>query len=215
MELSKKIPKLKAWADNEFGYALWGSKINFEFPTVNLQEYAARWDELQASSNPFATVVMAHLKAQETQGHAEERYAWKFNLIRELYKKGYDRQKIINLFHFIDWIMRLPSELDDRLWQAIQQIEEEQRMPYISTVEQRAIKRGLEQGLEQGMEKGLQQGALRQLLRLLHHRFGTVPTEVQQSLQPLAVDQLEQLLDVALTIHTLAEFTTHIPVQES
>ena len=88
-------------------------------------------------------------------------------------------------------------------------------MPYISTIERKATEKGMEKGMEKGIEKGLQQGALRQLLRLLHHRFGDVSAEVQQMLQPLAIDQLEQLLDVALTIHTLAEFTTHIPILEA
>jgi hypothetical protein len=62
-----------------------------------------------------------------------------------------------------------------------------------------------------GMEKGLQQGALRQLLRLLHHRFQNIPEEVQTRLQLLSVEQLEQLLDVALTVAALPDFVIRLP----
>jgi len=59
------------------------------FPTVKLLDYRARWAELEASQNPFATVVMAHLKAQETQADSEARKAAKWQLLRRLYEQGY------------------------------------------------------------------------------------------------------------------------------
>lgn len=58
--------------------------MGFEFPVVKLLDYRERWAELEESQNPFATVVMAHLKAQETRHADEERKAWKFNLVRRL-----------------------------------------------------------------------------------------------------------------------------------
>ena len=44
------------WRPSEFGYALWDCEISLRFPTVKLLDYGARWDELDASSNPFAIV---------------------------------------------------------------------------------------------------------------------------------------------------------------
>ncbi len=43
---------------------LWDCKVRIDFPAVKLRGYNQRWDELEASANPFATVVMAHLKAR-------------------------------------------------------------------------------------------------------------------------------------------------------
>jgi len=34
------------------------------------------------------------------------------------------------LFKFIDWVMRLPEELENSFWQKVIQYEEEKKMPY-------------------------------------------------------------------------------------
>jgi hypothetical protein len=47
--------------------------------------------------------------------------------------------------------------------------------------------------------------------RLLHHRFQTVPAAVQTRLQGLPLEQLEQLLDVALSTTTINEFADQSP----
>jgi hypothetical protein len=65
-----------------------------------------------------------------------------------LYQQGYQRQDVINLFRFIDWLMSLPKNLEQEFWREIRQLEEETRMPYITSVE----RLGIEQGIEQGMQ---------------------------------------------------------------
>jgi len=35
---------------------------------------------------------------------------------------------VIRLFEFIDWVMALPEELDQGLWQEIHEMEEEKKM---------------------------------------------------------------------------------------
>ncbi len=52
---------------------------------------------------------MAHLKANKTRVDDEDRKRWKLYLTKRLYELGYRREDIINLFRFIDWVMRLPS----------------------------------------------------------------------------------------------------------
>lgn len=65
---------------------------------------------------------------------------------------------------------------------------------------------------QQGLEQGLQQGARRQLLRLLTTRFGSVPEDVDICLQSVALNQLENLVEVALSVETVAEFTNYLSV---
>ncbi|MEI2689585.1 MAG: hypothetical protein V9H69_07660 [Anaerolineae bacterium] len=55
------------WRPQQFGYELWGCRAKLDFPTVKLLDYRKQWSKLEFSVNPFATVVMAHLKAQETR----------------------------------------------------------------------------------------------------------------------------------------------------
>ncbi len=42
----------------------------------------------QKSSNPFAIVVMAHLKAKETRRNLGDRQRWKWILAKQLYQTG-------------------------------------------------------------------------------------------------------------------------------
>ncbi|WP_287079934.1 MULTISPECIES: hypothetical protein [unclassified Microcystis] len=48
-----------------------------------------------------------------------------------MYEQGYQREDILNLFKFIDWLMSLPAELEQEFQQELNQYEEEKRMPYI------------------------------------------------------------------------------------
>lgn len=52
----------KKWRPESYGFSLPGTSLNFEFSMMKLLDYRGRWEELEASQNPFAWVVMAHLK---------------------------------------------------------------------------------------------------------------------------------------------------------
>jgi hypothetical protein len=67
-----------------------------------------------------------------------------------------------------------------------------------------------EAATEQGLQQGLRQGALRQLLRLLTTRFGSVSPFIEQGLQPLSLNQLEDLVEVALSVDSLEQFASHL-----
>jgi hypothetical protein len=142
----------RSFRPNEFGIELWGCLVSFKFPIVKLLDYKQQWSALEASSNPFATVVMAHLKAQETRSDATGRFASKLAITRRLYDLGYEREDVINLFGFIDWVMSLPEELEQEFQQQIQQLEEERRMPYITSVERSGIRQGLLEGISLGLK---------------------------------------------------------------
>jgi hypothetical protein len=61
------------WRPDHFSYELWDCAVDFRFPVAKLATYAHRRDELEASANPFATVVLTHLAARETRGDALSR----------------------------------------------------------------------------------------------------------------------------------------------
>ncbi len=70
---------------------------------------------------------------------------------------------------------------------------------------------GIEPSLQPDALQMQQQGALRMLRRLLQRRFESVPEEVHNRLTTYSVEQLEELLDVALTVDSLAEFVNSLP----
>ena len=80
---------------------------------MKLLDYRDRWDELEASQNPFAWVVMAHLKMQEKKGDDPSRKVWKMRLVRGLHESGYIKTDILNLFKFLDWLLSLPRQLEN------------------------------------------------------------------------------------------------------
>ena len=53
------------WRPNQYGYNYPDCGLHFRFETVKLLDYQNRWTKLEKSDNPFATVVMAHLKTQQ------------------------------------------------------------------------------------------------------------------------------------------------------
>ena len=83
-------------------------------------------------------------------------------------------------------------------------------MPYVTSVERLATKRGMERGLQEGIQQGMQQGEIAVLKRLLHKRFGELPEEVELRLQKATLEQLEVWTDRVLDAQTLAEvFGSH------
>lgn len=140
------------WRPNQFGYELFGCRVNFQFPVIKLVDYNQRWSELEVSRNPFATVVMAHLVALETRDNRLERKQQKLVLVRRLYEQGLGREDIINLFGFIDWVMTLPAQLEAEFWQEYRDFEESKSMQYVTSVEQFGIRQGLLEGIEVGLK---------------------------------------------------------------
>jgi len=82
------------WRPAHYETALWGCELRFTYPMVKLRDYRARRAELEASDNPFATVVLAHLAARDTRRSAVRRREVKLALTRRLYERGYSRERV-------------------------------------------------------------------------------------------------------------------------
>lgn len=173
------------WCPDHYTNNLWGCKTGIWFPTVKLLEYKSRWPALIEDLNPFATVVMAHLKTIESKNDPSLRFASKLDLIKQLFQKGYSPNEVADLFTFIDWIMRLPKELEASLWQEIKTFEENKKMPYITSVQKI--------GRKEGREEGREEGAQLLLIRLLTRKFNLVPESFDGILAGLTIEQLEDL----------------------
>jgi hypothetical protein len=194
------------WRPAQFQSELWGCEISFRFPVVKLLDYRQQWQVLENTDNPFATVVMAHLKAQETRSDQEIRKYWKLYLTRRLYERGYQRQDILNLFRFINWLMALPQELDRSFWQEVQQYQRERQMPYVTSLEQMWLNQGIQQGIEQGIQQERLQG-LRSAIELgLELKFGNEGLELLPEISQIEdIEMLQAIKSGIRTVNTLAE----------
>jgi hypothetical protein len=125
----------KIWRPHHYTDSLWGCTTHFEFPIVKLADYAQNWAALEANMNPFAVVVMAHLKAKETRNKLNDRKDWKFHLITMLHHRGYSERDIMELYNFLDWLFNLPKDLEQQLQNELTAFEEANKMKYITSIE--------------------------------------------------------------------------------
>lgn len=113
------------------------------------------------------------------------------------------------------WMMRLPAELETKLWHDIETLEGERNVKYATSVERLAIERGMQKGMEQGLEQGLEKGLQRGLEkwraeggsallgRVLRGRFGPLPKPVIDRLAKATPEQLELWADRVLDAGSL------------
>jgi hypothetical protein len=161
---------------------------------VKLLDDAAREAELEASADPFAQIVLAHLKALQTRWRDDDRQAWKIRLVRGLYERGLTADDVRQLFGLIDWLIELPAPLDGRFWEEVKQIQEERKMPFLTTPERI------------GMQKGRREGLLTAIEDLLRARFGEEGLQLLPEIRGLAEEEtLRAALRVVGTAPNLEE----------
>lgn len=112
-------------------------------------------------------------------------------LTKLLYERGYDKLTILKLFKFLDWLMWLPEELQQKYDEDLARYEEEKRMSYVTNIERK--------GIEKGRVEGRVEGALNLALRQLQHLFGPLAVETQDRIRSLPMEDLEELGDALLT----------------
>ena len=137
-----------AWLPRGYHYGRWGGETGNRFEPVKLLRYAGHEAELEADDNPFARIVLAHLKALETRQDSAARHLWKLRLVRGLYERGFAADEVRELFRLIDWMMELPPPLDDLFWQEMDRLEEERRVPYVTSVERIGYRRAQLESIE-------------------------------------------------------------------
>jgi predicted transposase/invertase (TIGR01784 family) len=131
-----------SWNPQPFQYGMWGSVTGCNYIKTKLLDYKTNWSYLESRNNPFAIVVMAHLKALDTNKDNSLRKQWKFELTKLLYEKGYLKKEVLNLYSFIDWVLNLPTELEETFLQELNIYEKEKKMPYVTNAERIGEHRG-------------------------------------------------------------------------
>lgn len=177
------------WRPHRFGYGVLGSETSIRFPIAKLTDYQEKLDDLLSNDNPFALITAAHGLTRQTRNNDQARYEAKRHLVRLLYRRQWDKQRIIDLFAVIDWMMRLPAFLARQLHLDIHEIEEQTHMRYVTTIER----------------FGIEQGESRLLRTLLEYRFGILPTWVTNKLNNADTQTLEAWGKAILTAPKLED----------
>jgi hypothetical protein len=190
------------WRPDRFRYGRWGCKVGIRFPIVKLLDYADDVPALESNPNPFAAVVLAHLKTRETRQDPDARRVWKVRLVKGLYERGLSKQDVRELFRLIDWMMDLPEAQYQQFWQELEQYEKEKQVPYVTSVEQH----GIEKGKREGLVEGLREGLLKGITSCLKLQYGAKGLEVLPAIQSVTdIDRLQQILAAIETAAALEE----------
>jgi hypothetical protein len=176
-----------SWRPHRYESSYAGCRIAFEFPIVKLLDRAADWQALEQNANPFALIVLAYLKAQETRRDADSRLTWKMRLVKDVYARCQSRNEFQRLFRLIDWFLELPKPQAIAFWREIKQSEEEKSMPFITTPERMGREEGLREGLREGFLKAIQLG--------LKQHYGSPGVDLIPKVQAIAEpSELEEIL---------------------
>jgi len=203
------------WRPDNFGYDVCGCQLKLRFPIAKLIDWSSSDEQLADNHNPFAFITRAHLKTMSTRHQPLQRYSHKRQLLLDLHRHGWNRRTAFDLYKILDWMMRLPDDLDKALWEDVKKTEEGQQMRYVSSFErilmdqgfkkglEQGIERGIEQGIEQGIERGITRGEAKLIERLLQQRFGDLPAWARQRLSLASESELTAWADVVLTADSL------------
>lgn len=195
-----------------YSQSIGGCQFEFTFPVINLSYWLNKEAEIEriATTNPFAVVIMSQLAAIKYKELAD-RFNPRVDLYRKLIKYGYSVRKTKLLLRLIDWIVKVPADLELKLYDKLVEISKENEMAYVSSMERIALERatekvmaqslklGMEKGIEQGMEKGIKQGiekgrGLGQsdiILIQLQHKFGDLSDSIVNKIKTASQNQLE------------------------
>ena len=187
----------QTWRPSEYRTSLLGCGYLFTFLTVKLLDFAQETQTLTDNANPFAVVVLAHLTAKQTRKNETDRYLGKLSITRQLYQRNFSRQDVLNLYRFIDWVMRLPEALEQEYLKEVRQFEEEKRMPYITNAER----------------FGIRQGEANLVIRQLNRRIGSLRSELESQIRQLSVGQLEDLGEALLDFSSEQDLVSWLEVR--
>jgi hypothetical protein len=181
----------KDWLPCSYETALFGCQMRFTFPIVKLLQYRKRVAEMEASDNPFSVVVLAHIAAQATKDSRSQlrRRKRKLTITKMLYERGYSAKEVNDIFRFIDWVLTLPTELENSFKQELITYEDQKNMPYMTSFER----------------SGITQAQVNTVLRLLKKKLGEVPIDLQEQIRCFSIAQLETLFDDLLDFNNTSD----------
>jgi hypothetical protein len=144
-------------------------------------------------------VARAQIEALRTAGDPEGRYRAKWQLVRNLYRAGYNADELRELFRLMDWMMHLREDREQRFRVELAQFEEQMNMPYVTSVERLAKA----------------EGGAGVLLRQLGRVCGPLPEEIEGRVRSLSYPELEAFGEELLAFRSLDDLEAWLDARVS
>lgn len=192
------------WRPDRFERETLGCKITLEFPMAKLSDFDT--PEFIHHPNPFSFVVRAHRRAQASSGDPlkryDLRYALEAELAEEINQEPDEEKRLIlhrryaGIIKFIEVVMQLPDELEDKFIEEMTAQYGEKVMEIMTYRERKAATKA----------------EIKSILRVLSKRFGEIPNSVNEAVSQIEDSiLLEQLIGLAVTCVSIDEFERAIP----
>jgi predicted transposase/invertase (TIGR01784 family) len=148
--------KHKSYKPNVYRYEFMGNELYYKFNTYKVLD--ANEKELKQSNNPFAVVVRVVQTALKKDKMPENQlFDLKLELVKELLKKNFTKEKIRNLLQFLKLYIRFDNqELINKFEKELDIIKNQQTtMGLEEFVLDRERRVGRKEGRKEGIEEGM------------------------------------------------------------
>lgn len=172
---------------------------HFEYPVIKLWEYA---DEIAAGRWPELAPLLTTLVEKPDEATLARE--------RELILREKDPQKRADL---LACAVTIGTRYFDKefLWRFFrEEVEMLRGASFIEDWLEEQLEEGLQRGVQQGLQQGLHEARRMDMVRILRHRFGDVPLNLETQLGLLTADRLALLMDVALEAPDLVAFAEEV-----
>jgi hypothetical protein len=158
---------------DSYKYVFMNTRLQYQYNTLCIHDYSD--DELKASKNPFAWVILAAKSALLTGRDVDRKLlAGKLFIFRKLYENGlFEKRKLQAILAFLDNYVRFKKSETKRIFE--KQVDDitgkKNTMDIFEQVremkEQELIQKGRRKGLKEGRQKGLEEGVEKSVRALL------------------------------------------------
>jgi hypothetical protein len=154
----------RRWCPKKHQEGQFGSGDSCVWLPIKLLELWRENPDLENEENVFGLFIVAHLETLATRKDLPGRRQAKLRLLSNLQRRKMDEADGREWYRLIDWIMKLPEDMNRQVHAELYRKHTEEPMKYVSFAER--------QGIEKGIEKGIERGARKALETVMEAKFG-------------------------------------------
>lgn len=119
------------WRPSSFTRSNGPHSIRVGFLAIKLIDWRGKEEELLASANAFALVVLAFILIKPTEKDQVKRAEWKLTLLKRAHQINMAVQERSTLVRVIDWLLLLPREANLQVYRLFAQSQSQQEAPWL------------------------------------------------------------------------------------
>jgi hypothetical protein len=132
----------RRWRPKKHHEGKYGSADSCTWIPIKLLDLSQNLGDLESDENVFALFVAAHLETMMTRRDLTARQQAKLRVLSSLQMRKLEPAEGREWYRLIDWLMKLPAELNEQVYETLVRQHTEEPMKYVSFAEQKGIEKG-------------------------------------------------------------------------